>query len=104
MPKNKNTFNWNLLKYFLAVCQEGSISKAAIVMGCTQSTLSRHIMALEEEFGILLFDYLNQFKFYGWKLGFWFSQQGAIYFFVLLIFIYVWQMNRLDRRFGVEEE
>jgi putative solute:sodium symporter small subunit len=55
-------------------------------------------------FGILLFDYLNQFKFYGWKLGFWFSQQGAIYFFVLLIFIYVWQMNRLDRRFGVEEE
>ena len=55
-------------------------------------------------FGILLFDYLNQFKFYGRKLGFWFSQQGAIYFFVLLIFIYVWQMNRLDRRFGVEEE
>ena len=55
-------------------------------------------------FGILLFDYLNQFKFYGWKLGVWFSQQGAIYFFVLLIFIYVWQMNRLDRRFGVEEE
>jgi putative solute:sodium symporter small subunit len=54
--------------------------------------------------GILLFDYLNQFKFYGWKLGFWFSQQGAIYFFVLLIFVYVWQMNRLDRRFGVEEE
>ena len=52
-------------------------------------------------FGILLFDYLNQFKFYGWKLGFWFSQQGAIYFFVFLIFIYFWQMNRLDRRFGV---
>jgi putative solute:sodium symporter small subunit len=54
--------------------------------------------------GILLFDYLNQFKFFGWKLGFWFSQQGAIYFFVLLIFVYVWQMNRIDRLFGVEEE
>lgn len=54
--------------------------------------------------GILLVDYLNQFKFFGWKLGFWFSQQGAIYFFVVLIFVYVWQMNRIDRLYGVEEE
>ncbi len=46
--------------------------------------------------GIVLVDYLNQFRLFGYKLGFWFSQQGAIYFFVLLIFIYAWRMNRLD--------
>jgi putative solute:sodium symporter small subunit len=54
--------------------------------------------------GILIVDYLNQFRFFGYKLGFWFYQQGSIYFFVILIFIYVWQMNRLDRRFGVDED
>jgi len=54
--------------------------------------------------GILLVDFLNQFRFFGWKLGFWFSQQGSIYVFVVLIFVYVWQMNRLDRKYGVEEE
>ncbi len=53
--------------------------------------------------GILIVDYLNQFRFFGFRLGFWFSQQGAIYFFVLLIFVYAWRMNRLDRRFGVDE-
>jgi len=53
--------------------------------------------------GVLAVDYLDQFRFFGYKLGFWFSQQGSIYVFVLLIFIYVWQMNRLDRRFGVHE-
>ena len=40
----------------------------------------------------------------GFKLGFWFAQQGSIYVFVLLIFVYVYLMNRLDRRFGVNEE
>lgn len=54
--------------------------------------------------GILIVDYLNQYSFFGFKLGFWFSQQGAIYFFVLLIFVYVWRMNRLDRKYGVDEE
>ncbi len=54
--------------------------------------------------GILIVDFLDQFQFFGFKLGFWFSQQGAIYFFVLLIFVYVWRMNKLDRVFGVEEE
>ena len=54
--------------------------------------------------GILIVDYLDQFRFFGYKLGFWFSQQGAIYFFVVLIFIYSWQMNRLDKKFGVEED
>lgn len=54
--------------------------------------------------GIVFVDYLNQFRLFGYKLGFWFSQQGAIYFFVVLIFVYAWRMNAIDRRFGVEEE
>ena len=54
--------------------------------------------------GIIFVDFLNQFRLYGYKLGFWFSQQGAIYFFVLLIFVYSWRMNALDKKFGVEEE
>ncbi|MBO6555054.1 MAG: DUF4212 domain-containing protein [Pseudomonadales bacterium] len=54
--------------------------------------------------GIVFVDFLNQYRLFGYKLGFWFSQQGAIYFFVMLIFIYAWRMNALDRQFGVEEE
>ena len=54
-------------------------------------------------FGILLVDWLNQFRFFGFKLGFWFSQQGSIYSFVLLILVYVKYMNKLDRQFGVRE-
>ena len=53
--------------------------------------------------GILLVDWLDQFRVGGFKLGFWFSQQGAIYVFVVLIFVYVWRMNRIDRAFGVDE-
>ncbi|WP_297336656.1 DUF4212 domain-containing protein [Algoriphagus sp.] len=55
-------------------------------------------------FGILLVEPLNEVKLGGFKLGFWFAQQGAIYTFVILIFIYVWRMNRLDREFDVNEE
>ena len=51
--------------------------------------------------GILFVDALNEIQFFGWQLGFWFSQQGAIYVFVILIFVYVALMNRLDRRFGL---
>ena len=50
-------------------------------------------------FGILLVDTLNQFHIGGFKLGFWFAQQGAIYVFVILIFIYIFLMNRLDKKF-----
>ena len=39
----------------------------------------------------------------GFPLGFWFAQQGAIYVFVVLIFVYVFLMNRLDREFDVDE-
>ena len=54
--------------------------------------------------GIMLFDFLNQFQVGGYKLGFWFAQQGAIYVFVVLIFVYRSRMAALDREFGVEEE
>lgn len=46
--------------------------------------------------GILLVDFLDQFHFFGFKLGFWFAQQGSIYIFVILIFIYIHQMKKLD--------
>jgi putative solute:sodium symporter small subunit len=55
-------------------------------------------------FGILLVDVLNQIRFFGFKLGFWFAQQGAIYTFVVLIFVYVYKMNRLDEKYGVQED
>ena len=48
-------------------------------------------------FGVILVDQLNKFQFFGFKLGFWFAQQGSIYTFVILIFIYIFLMNRLDK-------
>jgi len=53
--------------------------------------------------GIIFADYLNQFKLGGYKLGFWFAQQGAIYVFVIIIFVYVNRMNKLDKEYGVDE-
>ena len=55
-------------------------------------------------FGIILVDQLNQFMIGGYKLGFWFAQQGSIYVFLVLIFFYAWRMNKLDREFGVHED
>ena len=54
-------------------------------------------------FGILLIDELNQFKIAGFKLGFWFAQQGSMYVFVVLIFVYVHLMNKLDKKHGYDE-
>ena len=54
-------------------------------------------------FGILLVDQLNQIQFYGFKLGFWFSQQGAIYSFLILILIYINRIAALDKKYNVEE-
>ena len=54
--------------------------------------------------GILFAPQLNQFRMGGFKLGFWFAQQGSIYVFVILIFVYVRLMNKLDREFDVDEE
>ena len=50
-------------------------------------------------FSVILVDQLNTFQFFGFKLGFWFAQQGSIYVFVVLIFVYIYLMNRLDKNF-----
>jgi putative solute:sodium symporter small subunit len=54
--------------------------------------------------GILFHEALNTIQIGGFKLGFWFAQQGAIYVFVVLIFVYVRLMNKLDREYDVHEE
>ncbi len=55
-------------------------------------------------FGIILVDPLNNIQIGGYKLGFWFAQQGSIYVFVFLIFFYANRMNKLDRKFDVHED
>jgi putative solute:sodium symporter small subunit len=54
--------------------------------------------------GILFAEPLNSLKLGGFKLGFWFTQQGSIYVFVILIFVYVRLMNKLDKEFDVDEK
>lgn len=54
-------------------------------------------------FGILWVDALNTFQLGGFQLGFWFAQQGSIYVFVILIFVYVRLMSKLDKKFDVDE-
>ena len=53
--------------------------------------------------GILLVDQLNAVRIGGYKLGFWFAQQGSMYVFVALIFIYAARMRALDKKYGVDE-
>ncbi|HID81221.1 MAG TPA: DUF4212 domain-containing protein [Chromatiales bacterium] len=55
-------------------------------------------------FGIILVEPLNNIRLGGYKLGFWFAQQGSMYVFVLLIFFYAWRMGKLDRKFNVHED
>jgi len=55
-------------------------------------------------FGILFVEQMDRIRLGGFKLGFWFAQQGSIYVFVALIFLYVFLMNRLDRRYNVDED
>ncbi len=55
-------------------------------------------------FGIILVEPLNNIRIGGYKLGFWFAQQGSIYAFVALIFFYARRMNKLDREFGLQED
>ncbi|GGD05881.1 DUF4212 domain-containing protein [Aquisalinus flavus] len=52
--------------------------------------------------GILFRDFLDRFSIGGAPLGFWFAQQGAIYVFVVLIFIYCIGMNRISRKYGIK--
>lgn len=55
-------------------------------------------------FGIIFVEQLNSIKLGGFKLGFWFAQQGAIYIFVILIYIYIVKMNKLDHKYNVDED
>ena len=55
-------------------------------------------------FGIILVDSLNTIRLGGYKLGFWFSQQGSIYIFVTLIFYYAFKMGEIDQKYGTSEE
>jgi len=55
-------------------------------------------------FGILLAPVLNNVSLGGYPLGFWFAQQGSMYIFVALIFIYAWRMGKIDEKFDVHED
>ena len=55
-------------------------------------------------FGIIFSDTLDQIRLGGFKLGFWFAQLGSIYIFVIIIFLYVWLMKRLDKKLSDEEK
>ena len=54
--------------------------------------------------GILFVDALDEFRIFGFKFGFWMAQQGSIFCFVILIFIYVYKMKKLDHKYGVDED
>ena len=54
--------------------------------------------------GILLVDVLDNFRIFGFKLGFWMAQQGSIFCFVILIFVYVYRMNKLDHQYDMDED
>ena len=54
--------------------------------------------------GILLVDVLDNFRLFGFKLGFWMAQQGSIFCFVILIFVYVYRMNKLDHQYDMDED
>jgi len=53
--------------------------------------------------GVLFINQLNAIEISGVKLGFWFAQQGSIYAFVILIFVYVYKMGKIDEKYGVSE-
>lgn len=54
--------------------------------------------------GILFVDQLDKIQIGGFPLGFWFAQQGSIYTFLILIFVYIFKMNKLDHKYNVHEE
>ena len=55
-------------------------------------------------FGIILVDSLNTIHLGGYKLGFWFAQQGSIYIFLILIFYYAFKMGEIDQKYGTLDE
>jgi len=83
MSKNKNYWQANLK--LMAIC---------LVIWFVVSYL----------FGIILVEQLNHIRIGGYKLGFWFAQQGSIYVFIALIFFYANRMGKLDREHDVHED
>ena len=87
-----------------------SMSKEEAARGYWRDNLKLMMMLLVVWFvvsfgaGVLFVDQLNAITFFGFPLGFWFAQQGSIYAFVVLIFVYVWKMNQLDRKYDFHEE
>ena len=53
---------------------------------------------------IVFVEQLDKIQFWGFRLGFYFAQQASIWIFVEIIFIYAWLMNRLDKKYRVEDE
>lgn len=53
--------------------------------------------------GIIFVDELNSIEFAGFKLGFWFAQQGAMYSFVVLIFVYAKIMESIEIKYDIQE-
>ena len=53
--------------------------------------------------GVLFREWLDQFMLGGYPLGFWFAQQGSIYVFIVLIFVYAHAMQRLERKYGLDD-
>ncbi|MFT4861461.1 MAG: putative solute:sodium symporter small subunit [Pseudohongiellaceae bacterium] len=53
--------------------------------------------------GILFVDYLDNFRFGGFKLGFWIAQQGSIVVFLILVVAYIWLMDRLDNKYTEQQ-
>ena len=82
MSKNKNTYWKTNLKYLAILLTIWFI----VSFGC----------------GILFVDELNTIRMGGFKLGFWFAQQGSIYVFTVLIFVYIKLMNKLDKKYNLD--
>lgn len=84
MSSNNNSLYWQANVRLMIVCL---IIWFVVSFGC----------------GLLLVDVLNNFQLGGYKLGFWFAQQGSIYVFLFLVFFYAFRMNQLDKKFNVQE-
>lgn len=84
MEKNKNAYWHHNLRYLIILITVWFVSSYVT--------------------GILFVEELNTIRIGGFKLGFWFAQQGSMYIFVALIFIYVYLMNKLDKKYDVDEK
>ena len=85
-----------------------SLGERAMGYWCANVRLQVVLLAIWALFGyvlsILLAEPLNGVEIAGFPLGYWFAQQGAIYVFVILIFVYAYIMDRLDHEYDVQEE